>query len=93
MTHDDPLNTPASSRGAPHPRTWLPLTVATFVAIAAAIMLSEGTRPGVDASSQPLRNAIGEVGPLSLIDHSVVESNSLADEPDMTGASVGAYGR
>jgi hypothetical protein len=26
------------------------------------------------------------------IDHSVVESKQLADEPDMTGASIGAYG-
>lgn len=26
------------------------------------------------------------------LDHSVVESKQLADEPDMTGASIGAYG-
>jgi len=25
------------------------------------------------------------------IDHSVVQSRQLADEPDMTGASIGAY--
>lgn len=92
MNHDDPLNTPTSPRGEPHRRIWLPLTLATFVAIAAAIVLAERTPPGVHRSSPSFHDAIGEVGPLSFIDHSVVDFNSLADEPDMPGASVAAYG-
>ncbi len=36
----------------------------------------------------PVRPAISG----SLIDHSVVESIKGSDEPDMTGASIGAYG-
>ena len=89
MTHEP--NTLISPTGVQHPRIWLALAVATLVAITAAIVLAKGAPSGADASLQLPRNAIGEVSPLSVIDHSVVESKGLADEPDMTGASIGAY--
>jgi hypothetical protein len=92
MTHHDARRTTASPRGRGHSRIWLPLTVATFVAISAAIVLAGGIPTDLDAASQPTRDASSGAGPLSLMDHSIVKSTALADEPDMTGASIGAYG-
>jgi hypothetical protein len=45
-----------------------------------------------DISALPATGAGKAAGAAHFIDHSVVESKSLVDEPDMTGASIGLYG-
>jgi hypothetical protein len=49
-----------------------------------------GVTPTVTAAPQ---SQDAESIPQPVIDHSVVQSRSIADEPDMTGASVAAYDR
>jgi hypothetical protein len=49
-----------------------------------------GATPMVTAAPPPQD---AESIPQPAIDHSVVKSRSIADEPDMTGASVAAYDR
>lgn len=91
MAHDDAPKSLVFPTGSRHPRILLALAVAALVAIAAAILLAKSVLSSADASSLLPSDAIGAVGPLSIIDHSVVETKVLVDEPDMTGASIGAY--
>lgn len=71
------------------------IAAVTLVALAAAVGVSVG--PNADASpavgfTQSARTgADPAVATASLPDHAVVESLSLTDEPDMTGASIGIY--
>lgn len=87
MRHDHPPHTSAARKDAPRPRIWLPLTLATFLVIAAAVLLAEPIPTATSTRSS------AEAAPVPLMEFSVGEHKNLADEPDMTGASIAAYDR
>lgn len=89
-----PGRVPAWIRDRSH---WL-VALAAVAAITAVFALAPGpTRmpsEPAEIASDDGRHAMQSMATQAapLIDHSVVESKSLLDEPDMTGASIGAYG-
>jgi hypothetical protein len=78
----------------PHRKSAL-VIVAALLGIAAALALAARAPAGgdgaLDVHSLPPTGAVVEAASPVPIDHSVVQANPLADEPDMTGASIGAY--
>lgn len=70
--------------------TWLmqPLRSAPVALLVAPASADTAT----DFSALSPTRAGVEPSAAQALDHSVVESKQLADEPDMTGASIGAYG-
>jgi hypothetical protein len=91
MTPDDP-NTTASPNVTPRAKFWMTLILAMSVAIAAVIVLTEDTPSDVRRPLRPSRDAVGELASSPPMDQSVDGSKRPDDEPDMTGASVAAYG-
>lgn len=70
--------------------------------ILAAVSIAAAVTVGLSARSQkPVDRADGEqaavaavvtdAGPDATIDHSVVQRQALPDEPELAGASIGAY--
>jgi hypothetical protein len=78
-------------------RHWLLSLVAAaaIVAVVALVAAPSATAPPVPgevvADDRRYASPVRTSERASLIDHSVIESKSLLDEPDMTGASIGAY--
>jgi len=58
----------------------------------AAVLHPPTVDASTDLSALPATGAGKAAGAAHFIDHSIVESKSLAGEPDMTGASIGVYG-
>lgn len=88
--------TPSHDCGATLRRA-LPTLALVALALTAAGTLLTGQQPAardtaLDVASLPPTSA-GRAGAAAepLLDHSVVERLDLLDEPDMTGASIGAY--
>jgi hypothetical protein len=79
-------------------RRTLPVVALIALALAAAGTLLTQQRPAAhalaqDAASPPPASAGRAGAPAEpLLDHSVVERLERIDEPDMTGASIGAFG-
>ncbi len=96
MSHD-PTDHPPRRRWADRLRHSLPLLAVILLAALATSLLWTQRRPATmavelaSAPAEPAGRADGRLaGP---IDHSVVEQRGLLDEPEMTGASIGAYER
>jgi len=76
---------------------WLLALVAVAAIAAASALVTVPARMASDPPSKADGDEAPDVAPersterALLIDHSVVESKSLLDEPDMTGASIGTY--
>jgi hypothetical protein len=87
-----PGRVPAWIRDRSH---WL-VAVAAVAVIAAVLALAAGPRMAsepAEVGGVDERHAVPGMATESppRIDHSVVESKSLLDEPDMIGASIGTY--
>lgn len=65
-------------------------------ALAAALVLATDPTSNASVAAGPAESPHALAGPPAAaeprLDHSVVESESAADAPDMTGASIGTYG-
>lgn len=97
MRHD-PIDHPLRRSWADRLRYTLPLlAVILLAALATALMWTQqrSTGAAVEVASTAAEVARAPPGPAGRlpgpIDHSVVEQHSLPDEPEMTGASIGAY--
>jgi hypothetical protein len=95
MTAHATPKAPVRPESVPHRKTALVLIAAALLGIAAAVGLAArapaSADGAVDVRSLPPTGAVVEAASPLPIDHSVVQSKQLADEPDMTGASIGAY--
>lgn len=95
MPHD-PTDTPRRRPWADRLRHTLPLLAVILLAALATSAMWTQRRSAVvpvELASAPAEPAGRPDSSLPRsIDHSVAEQRSLPDEPDMTGASIGAYG-
>jgi hypothetical protein len=89
-----PSTKPSRRNAGYRHKAWALVLAAAWIAVAATVGFSARPRKPVDpveTTAAAVAAAVAGAGHTAPIDHSVVQSQALPDEPELAGASIGAY--